>query len=30
MLIGVVGKSGAGKSSLIRRMMSFDDGIIHV
>lgn len=30
MLIGVIGKSGAGKSSLIRRMMSFDDGIIHV
>lgn len=30
MLIGVVGKSGAGKSSLIRRMMSFDSEIIHV
>ena len=30
MLIGVVGKSGAGKSSLIRRMMSFDSEIIHI
>lgn len=30
MLIGVVGKSGAGKSSLVRRMMSFDNAIIHI
>ena len=30
MLIGVVGKSGSGKSSLVRRMKCFDDSIIHV
>lgn len=30
MLIGVIGKSGAGKSSLVQRMMSFDDAIIHI
>ena len=30
MLIGVIGKSGSGKSSLVRRMKSFDDSIIHV
>ena len=30
MLIGVVGKSGAGKSSMINRMMCFDDSIIHI
>jgi len=30
MLIGVVGKSGAGKSSLVERMKSFDNTIIHI
>ena len=30
MLIGIVGKSGAGKSSLVERMMSFDNSIIHI
>ena len=30
MLIGIIGKSGAGKSSLVKRMMSFDNTIIHV
>ncbi len=30
MLIGVVGKSGSGKSSLVRKMMSFDNSIVHI
>ena len=30
MLVGIVGKSGAGKSSLVRRMMPFDSSIIHI
>lgn len=30
MLIGIVGKSGSGKSSLVRRMMSFDSSIVHI
>lgn len=30
MLIGVTGKSGAGKSTFVKKMHSFDDSIIHV
>lgn len=30
MLIGVIGKSGAGKSSLIERIAKFDNSIIHI
>lgn len=30
MLIGIVGKSGAGKSSLVKRMMTFDNDIVHI
>jgi len=30
MLIGVVGKSGAGKSTIVRKMHSFDDSVVHV
>lgn len=30
MLVGVMGKSGSGKSSLVERMKSFDNTIIHI
>ena len=30
MLVGIVGKSGAGKSSFVERMKHFDNSIIHV
>lgn len=30
MLIGIVGKSGAGKSSLVNRMKHFDNEIVHI
>jgi dephospho-CoA kinase len=30
MLVGIVGKSGSGKSSLVRRMMSFNNSVVHI
>lgn len=30
MLVGIIGKSGAGKSSLAKRMMAFDNEVIHI